>query len=93
MPFEGRRDLDPKRLAERQELTNGFGNALAAAFELAVTSAILGVIGWRIDVWLGTGPVFLLVLFLFTVGYESWKLFRRYDDEMRRRETELLGPR
>lgn len=93
MAVEGRREHDPKRLAERRELNNGFGNALATAFELAFTSALFAFIGWRLDEWLGTGPIFLLFLFLFTVSYESWKLFKRYDAEMRERETEVLGPR
>ena len=83
MAVEGRREHDPKRLAERRELNNGFGDALATAFELAFTSAIFAFIGWRLDEWLGTGPGFLLFLFLFTVSYESWKLFKRYDADMR----------
>ena len=92
--LEGLRgQLDPKRLAERRELNNGFGNALANAFELAVTSAIFAFLGWRLDLWLGTTPLFLLALFLFTAGYEFWKLYRNYDARMREHEKELLGPR
>jgi F0F1-type ATP synthase assembly protein I len=92
--LEGLRgQLDPKRLAERQELNNGFGNALATAFELALTSAIFAFIGWRIDLWLGTTPIFLLVLFLFTATYEFLKLYRDYDARMREHESKLLGPK
>jgi F0F1-type ATP synthase assembly protein I len=92
--FDGLRgQFDPKRLAEKQELNNGFGNALATAFELALTTSIFAVIGWRIDVWLGTTPLFLLVLLVFTAVYEFWKLYRSYDGEMRRHETELFGPK
>jgi hypothetical protein len=92
--LEGLRgQLDPKRLAERQELNNGFGYALAAAFELALTSAIFAFLGWRLDLWLGTTPLFLLVLFAFTAGYEFWKLYREYDARMREHESKLLGPK
>lgn len=94
MALEGLRgQLDPKRLTEARELNNGFGNSLASAFEFALTSAIFGFIGWRIDEWLGTTPLFLLVLFTFTACYEFWKLYRRYDARMREHETELFGPR
>ena len=80
-------------LSAKRELNNGFGNALNAAVELAVTPALLALLGWRIDLWLGTSPIFLLVLFTFTVGYVAWKQLRAYDVTMRRQEQELFGPR
>jgi len=92
--LEGLRgQLDPKRLAERRELNNGFGNALASAFELAVTSTIFAFLGWLIDQALGTTPLFLIGLFLFTITYEFWKLFGRYDARMREHESEMFGPK
>ena len=39
--------------ADTRELKNGFGDAFAAAFELTVTPAIFGLIGWFIDRQLG----------------------------------------
>ena len=44
--------------AEARELKQGFGDAAAAAFELAVTPAIFGVLGWLLDRQLGTSPIF-----------------------------------
>jgi F0F1-type ATP synthase assembly protein I len=78
-------------LSTKRELNNGFGNALNSAVELAVTPAILALIGWQIDRWLGTSPLFLLVLFTFTIGYVAWKQFSAYDATMSRQEQELLG--
>lgn len=78
-------------LSAKRELNNGFGNALNSAVELAVTPALLALIGWQIDRWLGTGPLFLIVLFTFTIGYVAWKQFRAYDATMSRQEQELLG--
>jgi F0F1-type ATP synthase assembly protein I len=78
-------------LSAKRELNNGFGNALNSAVELAVTPAILALIGWQIDRWLGTSPLFLLVLFAFTIGYVAWKQFSAYDATMSRQEQELLG--
>jgi F0F1-type ATP synthase assembly protein I len=80
---------DEASLRARQELNNGFGDTLAVAFELALTPAIFAFAGWRLDVWLGTTPLFLLVLFISVMGYEIWKLFTRYDARMRAHEQEL----
>jgi F0F1-type ATP synthase assembly protein I len=80
-------------LSAKRELNNGFGNALNSAVELAVTPALLALLGWQIDRWLGTSPLFLLVLFAFTMTYVAWKQFRSYDTTMRRQEQELLGPK
>jgi hypothetical protein len=44
-----------------------------------------------LDVWLGTTPLLLLVLFLFTVCYEIWKHFGRYDARMREQEAQVRG--
>lgn len=79
-------------LSAKRELNNGFGNALTAAVELAVTPALFALMGWQIDRWLGTSPVFLLFLFVFTVGYVSWRQLTTYDAKMRRHENDLLGP-
>ncbi len=80
-------------LSAKRELNRGFGNALATAFELALTPAIMGLIGWRIDAWLGTTPAFLLFLFAFTVSYEIWTLFKGYDARMREQEAQVPGLR
>jgi F0F1-type ATP synthase assembly protein I len=78
-------------LSAKRELNRGAGDALSTAFELAVTPALLAVIGWRLDAWLGTSPLLLLVLFLFTIGYEIWKHFARYDARMREHEAQIPG--
>jgi F0F1-type ATP synthase assembly protein I len=80
-------------LSAKRELNNGFGNALSTAVELAVTPAIFAWIGWRIDSWLGTSPIFLVFLFLFTFSYVVWRQFSSYAVTMRRQEQELLGPK
>ncbi len=78
-------------LSARRELNRGAGDALSTAFELSVTPALLALIGWRLDVWLGTAPLFLLVLFLFTVCYEIWKHFVLYDARMRDQQARVAG--
>ena len=78
-------------LFDRRELNNGVGNALSRAVELTVTPLIFGFFGWLLDRWLGTWPVFALIFFVFTVAYVIWKMFIRYDEEMRRHEAKIPG--
>lgn len=80
-------------LSAKRELNNGFGNALSSAVELAVTPAIFALLGWKIDRWLGTTPLFLLFLFLFTLGYVMWRQYTTYEAKMSRQEQELLDPK
>ena len=80
-------------LSTRQELSRGFGDALATAFELALTPAIMGLIGWQLDRWLGTGPFLFQFLFVFTVSYEIWKLFKRYEARMQAEQAKVKGIR
>ena len=78
-------------LSAKRELNKGFGDALAVAVELAVTPAIFAFLGWRLDIWLGTSPVFLLVLFLFTFCYVAWREYTRYKLRMDEHQRQLLG--
>jgi len=78
-------------LSAKRELNNGFGNALTAAVELAVTPALMALIGWWIDRALGTSPLFFLVLFVFTIGYVGWKQYVTYDAKMRVQEQRIPG--
>ncbi|MGH9119497.1 MAG: AtpZ/AtpI family protein [Acidimicrobiales bacterium] len=77
--------------AERRALTNGFGDALAKAFELAATPAVFGFLGWLLDRWLGTAPIFLLALVVIVFLYEVWKLADGYTRTMAEHEARLLG--
>ena len=63
-------------------------NAFAAAFELAVTPAIFGVLGWLLDRTLGTTPVFTIALVLVTVSYAAWKVARDYRVKLDREAAE-----
>ena len=78
-------------LSARREINRGAGDALSTACELAVTPALLALIGWRLDAWLGTSPLLLLVLFLFTICYEIWKHLARYDARMREQKAQVPG--
>lgn len=81
-------DLTPK-----QELSRGFGDALSSAFELTITPLVMGLIGYGLDRWLGTLPVFTAFWFFFTLGYEIWKLRKRYELQMLEHEGNVPGMR
>ncbi|HEY6699178.1 MAG TPA: AtpZ/AtpI family protein [Acidimicrobiales bacterium] len=78
-------------LSARRELNRGAGDALSTAFELSVTPVLMGLIGWGLDAWIGTSPLFLLVLFVFTVCYEVWKHLALYDARMRDQQARVPG--
>ena len=77
-------------LRDRQDLNNGFGNALSRAVELATAPAIFGFLGYLLDGRLGTRPLFMIVLFLFTFGYLTWKHFSRYGAQMEKAQREAI---
>ena len=78
-------------LSARREINRGAGDALSTAFELSVTPVLMGLIGWGLDAWIGTSPLFLLMFFLFTVCYEVWKHLALYDARMRDQQSRVPG--
>ena len=77
-------------LRERRELNNGCGNALSRAVELTVSPVIFGFLGYLLDGKLGTRPLFMIVLFAFTISYLFWKQYLHYDAEMKEQEHRTL---
>lgn len=65
-----------------REVNTGFGDGLAAAFEMIATPTIFGFFGYLLDERLGTRPLFLLAFALVVFGYEIWKLVGRYNAQM-----------
>lgn len=77
-------------LRARRELNNGFGNALARAFELVVTPMVFVAIGYGLGTLVGARPVVTFAFGAFGVLGTIVRLFYGYDLEMRRHEQE--GP-
>ncbi|MBW3581000.1 MAG: AtpZ/AtpI family protein [Actinobacteria bacterium] len=82
--------MDPR---ERRETYNGASDAWAQAVELTVTPLIFGFLGHRLDLWVGTSPVFTLVLGVFCLAYVVWKACTTYAARMQVYEARLVGPR
>jgi F0F1-type ATP synthase assembly protein I len=64
----------------QRELREGGGDAFSAAFEMVVTPALFGLLGWFIDTQLNLFPVFTLLLVFLVLGYEVWKLVSRFNE-------------
>ncbi len=71
-----------------REVNNGFGDGLAAAFEIVVTPLLVAFFGYLIDRWLGLHLVFALIFGLFTFGYMMYKLVHRYSADMARHDAD-----
>ena len=76
-------------LRDKRELNNGFGDAMARAVELVVTPGIFGFLGWLLDRWLGTTPLFALLFFVGVFAYVAWKLWMGYETSMQQHERGL----
>lgn len=72
------------------ELYNGAGEGLSRAFELALTPAIIGGLGYMLDRWLNLVPVLTIVFFLVAMVGLVARLWYAYDAQMRRHEA--AGP-
>ncbi len=77
-------------LRERRELNQGLGDAFATAFEFAAVTGIFLGLGWLLDRWLGTAPLFMVVLTLFCIIGKSILLMATYNEKMKRHEAERL---
>jgi F0F1-type ATP synthase assembly protein I len=72
---------------QRRDLYNGFGEGLQQAFEFAAVPAVFGVGGLLLDGWLGTLPLFTILLGLFGVVGTFVRMWIHYDARMRREEA------
>ena len=79
-------------LTQRPE-HEGFGDALAQAFELVVTPGLFGLAGYALDRWLGTLPLFTIALVVPVLAYMVWKLWYEYELRMRKHEERLRASR
>ncbi|MDQ4069583.1 MAG: AtpZ/AtpI family protein [Actinomycetota bacterium] len=77
-------------VAPQGELYNGFGEGLSRAFELALTPAIIGGLGYLLDRWLGLLPLFTIVFFLVAMVGLIARMWYGYDARMK--EHESAGP-
>lgn len=61
---------------EPDKFGSAMGLGLRAASELVAGIVVGGLIGWRLDVWLGTKPAFLIVFFVLGAVAGVWNVIR-----------------
>ena len=76
-------------LRTKRELNRGFSEALSSGFVFAAVVAIFAGTGWLIDRWLGTRPIFTIVLTVLALIGHFARFWYAYDAKMRRHEDEL----
>ena len=67
---------------------SAMGLGLRAASEFAAAIVVGGLIGWQLDVWLGTKPAFLIVFFMLGVAAGVWNVIRVTSPMPRREPSE-----
>jgi F0F1-type ATP synthase assembly protein I len=72
-------------------LTRGFGEGFTYAFEFAVTTALFLGLGWLIDRWVGTEPVFMIVFSVLGLVGQSLRLYYTYEAKMKALEADRRG--
>lgn len=91
MTHNGVRHDEPheRKLLSQRALNHGFGNAMGTATELALLPALFGALGWALDGWLGTKPVFLVTFLVFAFAGMLVRAWIGYDRDMREQEAGL----
>jgi hypothetical protein len=75
----------------KRDLYSGFGDGLARAFEMIMTPALFGLIGYFLDRKIGITPVLTFVFAGGVLFYEVWKMLTLYSLDMKRHQDKALG--
>ncbi|MGY6500835.1 MAG: AtpZ/AtpI family protein [Acidimicrobiales bacterium] len=79
--------------AQPSQPTNNYGDGLSIAFELVATPSIFGFLGFLLDRWVGTTPLFVfafsIVAFVTVLSLTMW----RYHHEMQRADAAFRASR
>ena len=81
-----------ERKAESDLSGKGLGQAMSLGFRVLsefVAAIVVGAfLGWRLDLWLGTGPLFLIVLLALGTSAGFWNVYRLAMVPPQRRQSE-----
>lgn len=83
----------PRANRDPKSLSDGSSDSLGRGMDLALTLGLFLGLGWLIDRWLGTAPVFTIALMLIAAVGQFVRMKYVYDAEMERLEAERLAGR
>jgi F0F1-type ATP synthase assembly protein I len=75
-----------KLVPQQPQANSAVGDALASAFEFAATVAIFVALGFGLDWWFGTTPIFLLSLTIFVLIGQTVRLWFHFGAEIEKHE-------
>lgn len=78
-------------LHSKRELNKGFASATSRGFEFAITIAIFTGLGWLLDRWFSTAPLFIIVFTVLAFVGNFARMWYSYDAAMTKLEAELPG--
>jgi F0F1-type ATP synthase assembly protein I len=73
------------------ETANAVADGFAKAVEFVVTPGLFAVGGHFLDRWIGTSPVFTVILFVWALSVTVGMAIRDYNAKMRAEEDRLMG--
>ena len=83
--------MDLAKLSEQASGGNAVADGFAKAVEFVVTPCLFGAGGYFLDRWLGTSPVFTVILFVWALSVTVGMAIRNYNQQMRAEEDRLMG--
>ncbi len=76
-----------------KSLATGSADSLGHGMDVALSIAVFLVAGWLVDRWLGTAPVFTIVLIVVAAVGQFVRLKYTYDAQMEQLEAERRAAR
>lgn len=83
----------PRANRAPKSLASGSSDSLGRGMDVALTLAFFLGLGWLLDRWLGTPPLFMIVLTIFAAIGQFLHMKYVYDAHMERLEAERLAAR
>ena len=83
----------PRANRAPKSLASGSSDSLGRGMDMALTLAAFLLLGWLLDRWLGTAPLFMIVLTLVSAVGQFIRMKYTYDAAMERLEADRLAGR
>lgn len=74
--FKSAKDTEKRRVSEKEENSENMNNGIRAGAEMVVTIGAGTLIGYGLDSWLETKPLFLIIFLLAGVGAGFYNIYR-----------------